>query len=72
MERKSVKICDLEIRERYNLSEGCELSHSFIVEKINEDGVWVNLFGGVEGLFHITDNYPVFHFPLSPLEKELL
>lgn len=71
MERKSVKICDVVVGERYNLSPACELNHSFTVDKIDEVGVWTIWYYGGTGLFLIDDTTSIYEFPLSPLEKEL-
>lgn len=71
MERESVKVCELELGERYSIDYSYNKNHFYVVG-IDETGVWVKWQDAVDGLFRIDVSFDFYPFPMSSLEKELV
>jgi hypothetical protein len=73
MERKAVKIKDLQEHFVYTLSQrSCDCRYAFTVASSFAEWVNIAYLDGAEGEFNIKDLSPVYElYPLTPLLKEL-
>ena len=68
----AIKVCDMQLGERYSFSPLLEIQNDFIVVKIDKHGFHLTMPRNTPGLLWLKDKTLVYTNPMTELEKALL